>query len=64
MAPQDFKIWVGMELLGCIRQSNAKTIVNGVWYVIVRWDDRFIYLIVHERYRKQAGDDTDEEKEA
>ena len=63
MAPQDFKIWVGMELLGCIRQSNSKTIINGVWYVIVRWDDRFIYLNVHERYRKQPGDDTDDEKE-
>jgi len=63
MAPQDFKIWVGMELLGCIRQSNSKTIINGVWYVVVRWDDRFVYLVVHERYRKQPGDDTDDEKE-
>ena len=64
MAPQDFKIWVGMELLGCIRQSNSKTIINGVWYVIVRWDDRFVYLNVHEKYRKQSGDDTDDEKES
>jgi hypothetical protein len=62
-APQDFKIWVGMELLGCIRQSNSKTIINGVWYVIVRWDDRFVYLNVHEKCQKQSGDDTDDEKE-
>ena len=61
MAPQDFKAWVGMELLGCIRQSNSKTIINGVWYVIARMDDRFIYLNVHERYRKQPGDDDDKE---
>ncbi len=64
MAPQDFKIWKGMELLGCIRQSNSKTVINGVWYVVVGWDERYVHLNVHERYRKQPGDDTDDENEA
>ena len=63
MAPQDFRIWKGMELLGCIRQSNSKTVVNGVWYVVEKWDERFVHLNVHERYRKQPGDDTDDEAE-
>jgi hypothetical protein len=52
-----------MELLGCIRQSNSKTVINGVWYVVVKFDERFVHLNVHERYRKQPGDDTDNEEE-
>ena len=28
MLPQDMTIWVGMELLGCIHQSNSKTVIN------------------------------------
>ena len=60
MAPQDFMIWEGMELLGCIRQSDSKTVINGVWYVVLRWDDRFVYLKVHERYQKQPDNDAEE----
>jgi hypothetical protein len=60
MVPQDMVIWEGMELLGCIHQSNSKTVINGVLYVVKGWDTRFVYFNVHKRYQKQPGDDTDE----
>jgi len=60
MVPQDMVIWEGMELLGCIHQSNSKTVINGVVYVVKGWDTRFVYFNVHKRYQKQPGDDTDE----
>ena len=53
MEPQDYIIWEGMELLGCIRMSNSKTVINGAWYVVLRWDERFVYFKVHPRYQKQ-----------
>ena len=33
MQPQDFKIWVGAELLGCAR-GDQKKILNAVSYVV------------------------------
>ena len=53
LEPQDYIIWEGMELLGCIRMSNSKTVINGVWYVVLRWDESSVYLKVHPRYQKQ-----------
>jgi hypothetical protein len=53
MLPQDMKIWKGIELLGCIHASNSKTVVNGILYVVDRWDKDFVHLNVHERYKKQ-----------
>jgi energy-coupling factor transporter ATP-binding protein EcfA2 len=63
MVPQDMTIWKGLELLGCIHQSNSKTVINGVLYVVQDWDERFVYLNVHERYQTQPDDDSDEEPE-
>ena len=63
MVPQDMTIWKGLELLGCIHQSNSKTVINGVLYVVHGWDDHFVYLNVHERYQQQPDDDSDEEPE-
>jgi hypothetical protein len=60
MLPQDMTIWVGIELLGCIHQSNSKTVINGVLYVCTGWDARSVFFDVHKRYKKQPGDDTDE----
>ena len=62
MLPQDMKIWNKLELLGCIHASNSKTVINGILYVVDRWDDRFVYLNVHPRYKKQPGDDSDNEE--
>ena len=62
--PQDMFIIKDMELLGCIHQSNSKTVINGILYIVDRWDDRFVYLNVHPRYQKQPGDDSDEEEES
>ena len=64
MLPQDMTIWKGMELLGCIHASNSKTVINGILYVVVSWDNRFVHLDVHPRYKKQPGDDSDKEEEA
>ena len=49
--------------MGCIHQSNSKTVINGVLYVVQDWDERFVYLNVHERYQTQPDDDSDEEPE-
>ena len=59
--PQDMFITKKMELLGCIHQSNSKTVINGILYIVDRWDDRFVYLNVHPRYQKQPGDDSDKD---
>jgi len=63
MLPQDMKIWEGIELIGCIHQSNSKTVINGVLYVVKGWDAKFVYINVHPQYQKQPSDDSDAEPE-
>ena len=56
MQPQNFKMWVGAELLGCTR-GREKKVLNAVTYRVVDITGDQVRLIVGEEFQTQNAED-------
>ena len=59
MQPQDFKIWVGAELLGCTR-GYQKKVLNAVTYIVKDVVDGQVQLSMAPEFR---GEDAEGNKQ-
>ena len=62
MQPQDFKIWVGAELLGCTR-GRQKKVLNAVTYRVLCVEDGKVQLEMAQEFKQEAKDSEEEEEE-
>ena len=59
MQPQDFKLWVGAELLGCTR-GREKKVLNAVTYRVVDITGDQVRLIVGEEFQTKSETNTND----
>ena len=62
MQPQDFKLWVGAELLGCTR-GRTKRVLNAVTYRVLDVTGDRVRLVVGEEFQTNSEDSLEPEME-
>ena len=62
MQPQDYKIWVGAELLGCTR-GRQKKVLNAMTYRVMNVEDGQVQLEMAQEFKPEATKDSADEEE-